>query len=78
MAAKSKGFFCAKTIAIEASVRINQRRIHDDCNARGAANPGCSRLFSRRLPPIPPFGIGWLYPVCLGPRRDYIRGAVGA
>jgi hypothetical protein len=33
MAAKSKGFFCAKTIAVEASVRMSQRRIHDDCNA---------------------------------------------
>src|SRR5271157_4265164 len=33
MAAKSKGFFCAKTIAVEASVRMSQRRIHDDCSA---------------------------------------------
>jgi hypothetical protein len=43
MAAKSKGFFCAKTIAVEASVRMSQRRIHDDCNAppgAWAAKPG--------------------------------------
>jgi hypothetical protein len=33
MAAKSKGFFWAKTIAVEASVRMSQRRIHDDCSA---------------------------------------------
>jgi hypothetical protein len=35
MAAESKGFFCAKTIADEASVsvKMSQRRIHDDCNA---------------------------------------------
>ncbi len=37
MAAKSKGFFCAKTIASEASVRMSQRRIHDDCNAPPSA-----------------------------------------
>jgi hypothetical protein len=37
MAEESKGFFCAKRIAVEASVRINQRRIHDDCNAAPGA-----------------------------------------
>jgi hypothetical protein len=53
MAAESKGFFCAKTIAVETSVRMSQRRIHDDCNPTQSlgCKAGTGSSFAARFAP---------------------------